>query len=69
MDGSPDLESAYNLVIAYYALGDVEKMKLSFERMVALKEVTNLLCVNVLVSSYVNTCSRAWNEMRSWKRN
>uniref|UniRef100_A0A7S3GJA5 Intraflagellar transport protein 88 n=1 Tax=Palpitomonas bilix TaxID=652834 RepID=A0A7S3GJA5_9EUKA len=38
MDGSPDLESGYNLVIAYYALGDIEKMKLSFERMIALKD-------------------------------
>lgn len=38
MDGSPDHQSGFNLVVCYFALGDREKMKRAFSRLLAIKK-------------------------------
>ncbi|GAQ81294.1 hypothetical protein KFL_000760230 [Klebsormidium nitens] len=38
MDGSPDYQSGFNLVLCYFALGDREKMKRAFSRLLAIKK-------------------------------
>ena len=37
MDGSPEIVTAFNLLLCYYALGDVDKLKRTFSRMLAIK--------------------------------
>jgi hypothetical protein len=38
MDGSPEHQSGFNLVVCYFALGDREKMKRAFSRLLAIKK-------------------------------
>lgn len=38
MDGSPDYQSGFNLVLCYFALGDREKMKRAFSRLLVIKK-------------------------------
>ncbi len=37
MEGRPDLQSGFNLVVCYFALGDKEKMKKGFAKLLSIK--------------------------------
>ena len=39
MDGSPDIITGFNLLLCYYALGDVEKLKSTFGRLLMIRGV------------------------------
>lgn len=37
MDGSPDLQTGFNLVLCYYAAGEKERMKKGFSRLLSVR--------------------------------
>jgi intraflagellar transport protein 88 len=37
MEGSPDFQIGYNLILCYYALGDTEKMKKGFIKLLSIE--------------------------------
>ena len=37
MDGSPDLQTGFNLVLCYYAAGERERMKKAFSRLLSVR--------------------------------
>ena len=39
MDGSPDLQTGFNLVLCYYASGEKERMKKAFSRLLSVREL------------------------------
>jgi len=39
MEGSPDLQTGFNLVLCYYALGDKERMRKGFSRLLSVRQV------------------------------
>ena len=39
MDGSPDMQSGFNLVLCYYAAGEKERMKKAFSRLLSVREL------------------------------
>jgi len=39
MEGSPDLQTGFNLVLCYYALGDRERMRKGFSRLLSVRQV------------------------------
>jgi len=39
MDGSPDLQTGFNLVLCYYAAGEKERMKKAFTRLLGVREL------------------------------
>jgi len=36
MQGSPDLQTGFNLILCYYAIGDSEKMKRGFSKLLSI---------------------------------
>ena len=39
MDGSPDLQTGFNLVLCYYASGEKERMRKAFSRLLGVREL------------------------------
>merc|ERR1719502_2324351 len=39
MDGSPDLQTGFNLVLCYYAAGEKERMRKAFSRLLSVREL------------------------------
>ena len=39
MEGAPDLQTGFNLVLCYYALGDKERMRKGFSRLLSVRQV------------------------------
>jgi len=39
MEGAPDLQTGFNLVLCYYALGDKERMRKGFSRLLSVRQI------------------------------